>query len=480
VRRLAAILAALGLSLALAPSAFGANFLVNSEGDVGDATPDGTCDSCTLREAIDEANATGNDDSITFAGTVHDIVIASTLDVDPPGERSLTISDAQGDVTITETALPSTDPLLDFGNNSDSSKVDRVIFTRTGGVGIQIESGAQDIWITRSPIYGAGIEPIKLIAFANRGVAPPTRLKVGPRQADGSLPVTANAAWGVLELFKGDPRASAPTTFVADSRNGTGDFNFTTTPELQPGDKVAATVRYGNDSGTWNSTSAFSQTATVPLDIVSPVLLGASGTSQSQVRIQPSEPIDPGSVQLSDFRLDIAGQNRPITSGTVIGGGQQILLNSSSPWRAGEAGFVSLTAAGALADQSGNVNTQANTVRVAASPGDLVPPAISSFRISPTRMCLTKSRRCRRPGMTVTFIASEEGEGTLEALRGRGRRARRYDVKAGRNRLRFDGRFRGRKLRAGRYQMHFTMEDIVGNEAQQTPLKTFYVKRTTR
>jgi hypothetical protein len=54
------------------------------------------------------------------------------------------------------------------------------------------------------------------------------------------------------------------------------------------------------------------------------------------------------------------------------------------------------------------------------------------------------------------------------------------DVKAGRNRIRFDGRFRGRKLRAGRYQMEFTMQDIVGNPATQTPLKTFYVRRSTR
>jgi CSLREA domain-containing protein len=31
-------------------------FTINSTADTGDATPDGTCDTCTLREAIQEAN----------------------------------------------------------------------------------------------------------------------------------------------------------------------------------------------------------------------------------------------------------------------------------------------------------------------------------------------------------------------------------------------------------------------------------------
>lgn len=38
----------------------------NSTGDTGDATPDGTCDTCTLREAIQEANATTAADIINF------------------------------------------------------------------------------------------------------------------------------------------------------------------------------------------------------------------------------------------------------------------------------------------------------------------------------------------------------------------------------------------------------------------------------
>jgi CSLREA domain-containing protein len=49
-------------------------FTVNSTGDAGDATIDGTCDAdatatvqCTLRAAIQEANATTDADTIDFA-----------------------------------------------------------------------------------------------------------------------------------------------------------------------------------------------------------------------------------------------------------------------------------------------------------------------------------------------------------------------------------------------------------------------------
>jgi len=51
--------------LAVEP-AHAATFTVNSTGDTGDATPDGTCDACTLREAIQEANSVSDADTIRF------------------------------------------------------------------------------------------------------------------------------------------------------------------------------------------------------------------------------------------------------------------------------------------------------------------------------------------------------------------------------------------------------------------------------
>ena len=61
----------------LAPVLGAATFTVNSTGDVSDPTPDGTCDSgagvCTLREAIEEANALAGGDVITF--TVSGVIV---------------------------------------------------------------------------------------------------------------------------------------------------------------------------------------------------------------------------------------------------------------------------------------------------------------------------------------------------------------------------------------------------------------------
>jgi trimeric autotransporter adhesin len=76
--------------LLAAKSAHAATFTVNSTGDIGDATPDGVCDSspvpsvtlCTLREAIQEANAAPGADDIRFSilgGGVKTISPASPL-----------------------------------------------------------------------------------------------------------------------------------------------------------------------------------------------------------------------------------------------------------------------------------------------------------------------------------------------------------------------------------------------------------------
>jgi hypothetical protein len=62
-----------GLLLAAKPAHADTTFTVNSTGNTGDTNPDGTCDSnstatvvCTLREAIQEANAAAGDDTIEF------------------------------------------------------------------------------------------------------------------------------------------------------------------------------------------------------------------------------------------------------------------------------------------------------------------------------------------------------------------------------------------------------------------------------
>jgi CSLREA domain-containing protein len=78
------VVASIGVLAATKPAhaiEFSAVFTVNSTADTGDATPDGTCDTCTLREAIQEANANGN-------------TVADIIDFDIPGGGVQTISPA--------------------------------------------------------------------------------------------------------------------------------------------------------------------------------------------------------------------------------------------------------------------------------------------------------------------------------------------------------------------------------------------------
>ena len=64
---LAVTFALLLFGLQAAKPAHAKTFTVNSTADTGDTTPDGTCDTCTLREAIQEANFVSGADTINFA-----------------------------------------------------------------------------------------------------------------------------------------------------------------------------------------------------------------------------------------------------------------------------------------------------------------------------------------------------------------------------------------------------------------------------
>jgi hypothetical protein len=202
--------------------------------------------------------------------------------------------------------------------------------------------------------------------------------------------------------------------------------------------------------------------------------------STTEVRLQPSEPLDPASLQPADFVLEMAGAPRTVTKVTAAPDGSSVTLTSSG-WRAGEAGYVSLAAPGAVADVAGNLSLAIARVRVAAAPGDFIPPFISSLSIRPRTICLTKGPGCRKPGATVSFITSEEGRGRWVVLRGNkpiGERLFRTDP--GRNNVRLDGRVRGRKLRAGRYRLLMYTRDDVGNETPEPAIGLFSVKRVTK
>jgi trimeric autotransporter adhesin len=138
----AALMAALLFGLLTAKPAHAVTFTVNSTADTGDATPDGTCDTCTLREAIQEANFVSGADTINFAipgAGPHTISPNPELpDIDDP----LTIdgyTEALGEAT------PATPNTLAFGTNAVGKTVISGASAPLGSDGFDVEAGPTTI-----------------------------------------------------------------------------------------------------------------------------------------------------------------------------------------------------------------------------------------------------------------------------------------------------------------------------------------------
>ena len=527
-RRLA-ILTALLASLATAPAATGATadtFTVDSAGDAPDAMAgDDTCETaggdCTLRAALTESNSDpAAMDTIVFADTLGAATIAPATAL-PPITARVTI-DGGGDITVApgtamapgvalleiteDTLAPPPPPPASTAAGSTLRRItldgdpsgpgragplarvevsdvllDRVVVRNSSEDGIEVAADAtrpdpQHVRITRSPVFAfaPGAEPISLAPGANGDVSPPQGIRVGPRRADGSLPVTGSAGDGLVELFRGDP-ATGPQEFVNDAQGGA--FAFVVNPEPTPGEAFSATV---TDPG--GNTSEFSAAGRTPGDIESPRLLGGVATSLSDVRIQPSEPLDPATVGPEDFSLVMAGAERQVTAATPAPDGSSITLASGTPWLNGEAGIVSLRGPAAVTDRSGNESPAVRDIRVGGAPGDFIAPLVTSLRVlNHRKVCISKARKCPHPGAQVTFISSEPGDAVFTIARGsRKLGERRYTAKAGRNRIRFDGRLRGRKLSAGLYKLSVVVEDAVGNVPASARSYRFRIVKTRR
>jgi len=79
--------------------------------------------------------------------------------------------------------------------------------------GIKVDDGVTGVKIERSPIFNAAT-PITLGSGSNVGIAAPQNVKVGPRQPDGSLPVTGTVASGSrVDIYSGDPAGATATKF---------------------------------------------------------------------------------------------------------------------------------------------------------------------------------------------------------------------------------------------------------------------------
>jgi len=442
-RLLAAVIAA----MAVAPASALATTVI-STGDSGAGS---------LRDAVAAGGA------IDFAPGLGQITIGSTITASAPVQ----ISDPQGDVNV---AGSGSFPLLEFATGSDASTVAGVNFAGQ----VKVDDGVTGVKIERSPIFNAAT-PIALGSGSNGNIAAPQNLRVGPRQPDGSLPVSGNVAGGTrVDIYTGDPAGSTPTTFLGNTTASGGAFSLVPNPELAPGAKVAATV-------TGAGTSEYSATATVPSDVTSPTIRTAFAFSTNEVIVIPSEPLDGASLNLSDFGLQMAGVPRAITQGAVAPDGSRVYLISSQPWNPGEAGGVALAGAGRVTDTAGNWNTSTSPVTVGAAPGDFIPPVVQSLKLSPTKMCLTKSRKCRHIGVTISFITNEVGKAVVVINRASNRRAGEFVKavkKAGVVKIRWRGTIHGRKLRAGRYVVEVSMRDNVGNLTDSPPFQVFHIIRS--
>ena len=530
--RLAGVVAALAAAFVTAPAAFGATYVVNSPGD--DPSAQAACSSgaqtpgCTLPAAIQAANHDAAADTITFATQP-----AAFTQALPPVVYPVLI-DGGGNTTLTFTAT-ATGPLVDIqaanttlrgltitgggsgtavnlavsgdrldavtvrdvpgvgvSMNGASERVDGSVVQRAGGAGIAVSGssatisggqidhnagdgvaiGGQNGVVSRVVFFANGGKPIANAPGANGGTTPPQNLRIGPRRADGTLPLTGTGS-GTVEVWSGDPSSAGAPSFV-DAFSVQGDFTYNFASEPAPGSVLAASLTSAAGS------SEFA-TVAVPADTGSPGAAFARALDTSNVRVDFTEPLDPASVQPSDFKLTMAGADRPIAGAAASPDGRFVTLTSSG-WKAGEAGYVEITAVGAFSDQSGNAMLSAPRLRVAAAPGDFVAPLGSRLKVTPRSICLTRARSCRKPGMTIKFISSEQGKARLLIKRSdKTVGSRLYSgIVPGQNTLKFNGRLGSRKLRAGRYRLLMYVQDQVGNVTDQPPIVLFTVRRVTK
>jgi hypothetical protein len=384
-------------------------------------------------------------------------------------QQGLVLSGARTTVTSPEIAANGSDGVSVTGSGANISN-GRI----HGNSGTGAVLGGQNDVIDKVTFFGNRDKPVALVSGANGGIAPPQDLRVGPRRADGSVPLTGSSSGGSIELWQGDPASAAAPGLLALFGASPGEFSYTFASEPQPGQEFSLKLNGGSGS------SEFA-TVVVPSDLNSPDIVRARALSTSVVRVVPTEPLDPGSVQKEDFSLFMAGQGRAIDSATVAPDGTYVDLTSSG-WKAGEAGYVETTSVGAVNDSAGNASLVTTRLRVAAAPGDFIPPLGGSLRLSPKVVCLTRGRGCPRTGTTISFVTSEPGKARIVVQRGNRKIGSRLysNITAGPNKLKFNGRLGSRKLRAGRYRLLLFVQDAVGNVTDQPPITLFDIKRVTK
>src|SRR6186997_714434 len=119
-------------TLAGVASAAPLTFTVNTVSNVDDATPDGVCNSCSLREAIHEANVNPGPDTINFNVPAPYRILLNKV-----------LPQITSPVTIDGTSLPSFDPaggvMVRIDGNAAVTGIGAVLRIATGGDGSTIK-----------------------------------------------------------------------------------------------------------------------------------------------------------------------------------------------------------------------------------------------------------------------------------------------------------------------------------------------------
>lgn len=369
----------------------------------------GAAADCSLRGALGLVNGGSGGDVVNFNPGLT-ITISSPL---PAVSKSATIEATSNDVSIR-------------GNGTYAGSC------TASDYGLDVSAAAVSVrGIAASSLCGRAI---------NGNIGAPT-ITVGPRRADGTLPITGASVDGVVEVFTSDPPASGAEGFarVLAVGAGGGGYYFVPTPEPSSGDRFTAKTYTAGGS------SSFSAPVAVAADITSPKLINAVAVNNNTVRLDFDETLAGGSPAPSSFTLTMAGLARGlVTSGTA---GNSLYLASNFPWGTGEAGSVVVSGAGAIADASGNQLVGTPSQFVASGPGEQAAPSISRYKVSPRSLCVRYSSRCKRKEIAAKFSLSKASRVTFEVYRGK-----KFIVKfirnleAGSNKVRIFASMNGRKL----------------------------------
>lgn len=371
-KRCAPLLAALLCLAALASSAGATTYTVDNPADT--ATPDGcvgTTGDCTLRGAINKANANSGDDAIDF-----DPSFPATLTLDSPLPAVTEKLSIDGDGAVA--LVGSANYFTNFCATATAYALD--------GSGTQLR-------VLGLPVYNVCGRAIK------SSLAAP-QIRVGPRRADNTVPISGAAPSGTVEIFRADaPAASGEALSLFKDGLPSVGGGYSYVPPSQPAPSEKFTAAATDTSGV---TSTFADPVSAPADLVSPQLLRAVGVSNNTIRLDFDEPVAGVGGVTGAFALTMGGVARPITNVNISG--SSLYIGTSLAWATGEAGQVAITGNGRVTDMTGNELLGQPTQFVWAGPGEVVPPLIRKMRTDPATFCQKKTKKCTKRRQTYLYV----------------------------------------------------------------------------